>query len=121
MGGRKGFKLEELVGKTPENAKARQELLTSIQKQDPSEIVTSTLKLALDSDKLLENLTRATKAFEFIEKNAEAVALNRDARQRAAKDFWSKKKIEENLPPDPKIDRIIVDSLTKYIFRGKRK
>lgn len=75
----------------------------------------------LESDKLLSNLTRATKAFEIIEKNAEAVPLDRDARKRAAAEYWTEKKKEENLPSEPKIDRIIVDSLTKHIHRGKPK
>jgi hypothetical protein len=121
MGGRKTYKLEEVVGITRKNAKERQQLLTSIKSEEPKEIVKSALALALKSDKLIENLTKATKVFEFIQEKAEATPLNYSQRKRLAAEYWAKKKKEENYSSNSKVDSIIVDSLTKYIYRGKGK
>ena len=103
MGGRKTYRLEEIVGKTRENAKERKQLLTSIKSEGPNEIVKSALALALKSDKLIKNLTKATKVFEFIQEKAEATSLNYDQRKRLASEYWAKKKKEEEYSSDPKV------------------
>jgi hypothetical protein len=121
MGGRKSYTLESVVGRTAENAKARQKFVSSVKSKDSTSIVSSALDLFAKSDKLVHNLTEAVQAFEFVRKNAEAPQLDRESRRRLASEYWTKRREETGLPPNPAIDRILVDSIAKYIRRGKRK
>jgi hypothetical protein len=121
MGGRKTYTLDVVVGKTAENARARERLIASVDSKDPRTIVSSALDLALKSEKLVHNLAEAVQAIDFVRANADAPALDYEGRKRLASKYWTERKKETGTPSDSVVDRLLVDSLTKFIRRGKRK
>ena len=121
MGGRKSYPLEAVVGKTAENAGARKRLVTSIRSQESKQIVSRTLELFTRSDKALDSLVEAVRAFDFVRSNAQGPELSSGERKRLASRFWANRKKEIDAPPNAPLDNIIVDSLAKTIRKGKRK
>lgn len=120
MGGRKTYSLDAVVGKSEATAKARKKLAESIESKEPKEIVENSLELALTSDKFVSNLARAAKVLDYIQENAETLEESYESRKRLASKYWANLKEESNIPSDPIVDRIIVDSMAKFIHRGKR-
>lgn len=121
MGGRKSYPLEAVVGKGARTARAKSRLLSAVESKESRQIVSSALNLASKSDLLLDSLSEAVKAFDFVQSNAEAPTLGYNARKRLASEYWTKRRKETDTPSNTAIDRIIVDSIAKFIRRGKRR
>jgi hypothetical protein len=121
MGGRKSYNLVKVLGKTAQSARARQRLTKSIESKESKKIASSALDLLARSDKALDSLAEVVETFDFVRSNAEGSPLDREARRRLASKFWTEKKKETETPSDSVLDRIIVDSVTKFIRRGRRK
>lgn len=121
MGGRKSYSLEAVVGKTNVNDKARKQLVESVKTKEPKDIVQSTLELAASSEKLVNSLSEAVKAIDFVRKNANEPTLSPEDRKRIASEYWVKQKEESKIPSDTIEDNLVVNSIAKFIFRGRRK
>ncbi len=119
MGGRKSYNLESVVGKSERTARAKKKLTDSIKTKEPRVIVENALELALSSDKVVYSLAKAAKVIDFIEENAETQEKSYENRKRIASKYWADVKSKSDIPSDPITDRIIVDSMAKYIHRGR--
>lgn len=121
MGGRKSYRLDAVVGKSAESTEARKKFLTSVEAKDRRKIVSSALDLTAKSDKLVQTLSEAVKALDFVRSNYQKPPLRAEERKRLAAEYLAKRKKEPGAPSDLVVDKIFVDTLARVIRRRRRK
>lgn len=120
MGGRKSSRTEKIVGTSKQLKSHKKEFVKAIKSQDPEKIVSSAVEYYSASDTAVKNLVKATELFDFIDEEEDKNELDYQNRKELATKKWSDIKEKSKIDSDSEIDRILIESATKVIRRGKK-
>ena len=119
MGGRKSYTTDRVVGKSDKLKPQKQALAQAILSEDPKRIVSSAVNLLSSSDVAIGNLATAVKLLDFISENKKRPPLSYQERKELVSKEWAKIKKTDDLKTSSTIDKLLIESATKVIRRGK--
>lgn len=120
MGGRKPARVERIVGKSKDLSNNKKDFVNSIKTEKPEKIVKSALSFISSSDLAVKNLAKGLDFFDFIDKEEKKEHLDYQDRKELTSQAWSKLKKDNKIETTSEIDRILIESATKIIRRGKK-
>ena len=120
MGGRKGSKVEKIIGKSPELKRIKNQFLDAVRSEEPKRIISSAVSLLSNSSQAINSISQAARFLSFIKENKNKEPTGYQERKEEVAKEWAKIKKGSEFKTTSEIDKIFIESAVKVIRRGKK-